>query len=145
MSGKLYVEWIPKRGSLMVTFKPYELTIAFKNIVFMFLPREARVSNNVKEYRESKYGRKRYIRVKLSSSVIPISARGEPIVKPRIIGNFELRYTNLDFLRFLTIITPGAFLYNYAILSDEGLCIETSASKEVYFEEIKDSLTIYFV
>ena len=129
----------------MATFKPYELIIAFKNVVFMFLPREVRVSNNVKTHREGKHGKKCYVYVELSNNVTPISVKGEVINKPRIIGNFELRYTNLDFSRYLTIITPGAFLYNYAILFDEGLCIETSANKEVYFEKIRDSLTIYFV
>lgn len=145
MVKRLYIEWVPKKGSLMATFKPYELVIAFKNIIFMLLPREVRISSNVEKFEEEKHGKKHYIYVKLSENVNPISAKGEYVQKPRIIEGFELRYTNIDFSRYLTVITPGIFLYNYMIISDNEVFIETSVNKEVYFEELKGALTIYFV
>lgn len=147
MSKKIYIVWGRKKDeTLMLSIKPWEFILLSKNILIIFIPKEVRVSGPIEKHVEESYGKKRYIYVKFSEKLLPLTGKGEYVLKRKIIENFEVRITDLDFTKYLTIIMPGTFLYNYALLSDDELIIETSTKKEVYFEKLKElMLTIYFV
>jgi len=140
------IPWDEKsKKSLALILKPYEASIVSKNILIILTFREIRISDYVKNYSEEESTRKRYIRVFFSEPLIPLNE--EPYTKFHggIIENFDIRYTNLGFSKYLTLIVPGSFLYNYLVLAENSLSIECSIKKSVYFEKYRNSLTIYFV
>ncbi len=63
----------------------------------------------------------------------------------RVYENFDLRPVDLDFEQYLTIVTPGSFLYDYAIITRKKTGVIMSAKREIYVEETKNSLIIYLV
>lgn len=77
----------------------------------------------------------------------------KPLEAPRIdilgrsyIGNFEVIYTNLDFEKYLTIITPSHYLYDYVVLTGHEIMFHMIARRQVYYEEEPyDKVTVYFV
>ncbi len=65
----------------------------------------------------------------------------------RLLGLFEVRLTSISSLdNYLTIITPGGYLYDYVILTSNNMMLETNARRKTYREEMPgESLTIYLV
>ncbi len=63
----------------------------------------------------------------------------------RVYENFDLRPVDLDFEQYLTIVTPGSFLYDYVIISRKKTGVIMSAKREVYVEETGKSLIVYLV
>ena len=63
----------------------------------------------------------------------------------RVYENFDLRPVDLDFEQYLTIVTPGSFLYDYVIVTKRKTGVIMSAKRDVYIEETKNSLIIYLV
>ncbi len=145
MSRRIIIPW-DERGkkSLALILKPYEATIVSKNILITLLPREIRITNNIGKFSEEESSRKRYVRVFFEESIKPINEESERPYEG-VFENYEVRFVNLGFSKYLTIIVPGSFLYNYIVLSESSISIECSAKKTVYFEKIRSSLTIYFV
>ncbi len=146
MSKRIMIPWGGKaKKSLALILKPYEASVVSKNILIILTSREIRISDYVKKYSEEESTRKRYIRVFFSEPITPLNEEPYPRFHGGIIENFDVRYTNLGFSKYLTLIVPGSFLYNYIVLTENSLSIECSVKKSVYFEEYKTSLTIYFV
>ncbi len=58
---------------------------------------------------------------------------------------FEVRATDLDFRWYLTIVVPGSFLYDYAIISPDKSEVVMSAKRKVYVEETSKSEVVYLV
>ena len=63
----------------------------------------------------------------------------------RVYGSFELRAVDADFEQYLTVITPGSFLYEYAIITPKKLAIVTSAKRDFYLEDTGKRKIIHIV
>ncbi len=65
----------------------------------------------------------------------------------KLLGLFEVRLTSINGLGdYLTIVTPGGYLYDYVILTNDSVMFETSARRKTYREEMPgEALTIYLV
>jgi len=145
MSRRIIIPWDERsKKSLALILKPYEATVVSKNVLITLLPREIKVVDDVDRFSEEESSRKRYVRVFFRKPIEPINEKPEKHYEG-IFENYEVRFTNLGFSKYLTIIVPGSFLYNYVVLSENSVSIECSIKKTVYFEKIKSSLTIYFV
>ena len=63
----------------------------------------------------------------------------------KFINGFELRAVDLDFEIYLTVVVPGSFLYDYAIVTPSKTEIVMSAKRNVYLEEASSSSVVYLV
>ncbi len=66
---------------------------------------------------------------------------------PKLLGYFQVQLTEVEGLdRYLTILTPGGFLYDYVVLTSDRLMFETKARRKTYQEGVPgESITIYLV
>jgi len=145
MSKRIIIPWDEKgKKSLALILKPYEATIVSKNVLITLLPREIKVVDGISKFSEEESSRKRYVRVFFEKPIEPINEKPERPYEG-IFENYEVRFANLGFSKYLTVIVPGSFLYNYIVLSENSISIECSVKKTIYFEKTGSSLTIYFV
>ncbi len=63
----------------------------------------------------------------------------------RVYRGFEIRAVDMDFEQYLTVVTPGNFLYDYAIITPHKIGIFMSAKREGYVEETAKSKILYLV
>ena len=63
----------------------------------------------------------------------------------KFVNGFELRAVDLDFEVYLTVVVPGSFLYDYAIITPTKTEIMMSAKRNVYLEETSSSSVVYLV
>ncbi len=63
----------------------------------------------------------------------------------RVFGGFELRAVDMDFEQYLTVITPGSFLYEYTIVTPRKLALVTSAKRDFYLEDTEKRKIIHIV
>ncbi len=59
-------------------------------------------------------------------------------------GGFEARVTDLGFAHYLTIVTPGPYLYDYIVVTDTLILVTCSGKKSVYVDREDDVVTLYF-
>ncbi len=140
-----YVKW--RNGSLKLVFKEPLLEIISKNYRFILRPRIVIVEGTVKEYNiasPNRRGKYKYVYIELGEEVIPFDKKGR-MPRPDIIGGFEVNYQDMRFEEYLTIVTPGTFLYEYVILTTNMLTICLSAKKEAYVDLEENVATIYVV
>ncbi len=140
-----YVKW--RNGGLRLVFKNSFLEIISKNYRFILRPRIVIVEGTVKEYNvvsPHRHGKYKYVYIELSEEVKPFDKKGR-VPRPGIIEGFEVNYQDMGFEEYLTIVTPGAFLYQYIILTTSMLTICLSAKKEAYIDLENNVVTIYVV
>jgi hypothetical protein len=58
---------------------------------------------------------------------------------------FELRAVDLDFEKYLTVLVPGSFLYDYAIITPTKTEVIMSAKRKMFLEETSRSTIIYLL
>ncbi|UXD22031.1 hypothetical protein IPA_01005 [Ignicoccus pacificus DSM 13166] len=63
----------------------------------------------------------------------------------RYFHGFELRAADLDFEKYLTVVVPGSFLYDYAIITPSKTEIVMSAKRNAYLEETSKASIIYLL
>lgn len=140
--GKLRVAW--GDGHLELRFVEDWLEVLASNYRIVLAPRSVEIHGEASGHRESLVGKRKYIYVELAEGLKPLRGSGEKVER-LLVGGFEVTGTDVEFSRYLTIITPGFFLYNYAILTDGSLALEASARREAYFDEGGGKLTLYLV
>ena len=141
-SGRLRVSW--GEGHLELRFVEDWLEVHAANCRVVLAPRSVEVHGKAAGHRESLVGKRKYIYVELAEPLKPLKGPGERVEK-LLAGGFEITGTDVEFSRYLTIITPGFYLYNYAVLSDTSLALEVSTRREAYFNQEGGKLTLYLV
>ncbi|ALU12296.1 hypothetical protein EYM_02185 [Ignicoccus islandicus DSM 13165] len=58
---------------------------------------------------------------------------------------FDVRATDLDFEKYLTVVVPGSFLYDYVIVTSNKSEVAMSAKRKAYLEETEKSSIIYLL
>ncbi len=140
--GKLRVAW--GDGHLELRFVEDWLEVLASNYRIILAPRSVEIRGEASGHRESLVGKRKYIYVGLAEGLKPLRGPGERVER-LLVGGFEVTGTDVEFSRYLTIVTPGFFLYNYVVLSDSSLALELSARREAYFDEGGEKLTLYLV
>ena len=140
----LYIRW-GKGKALGIGLGGGELEIVSANMNIILHPRDIVIEGKVDKYEDVVAGKRKYIYVYFKESLQPLDASRIDIGDVEVINGFEVRITNIEVARYLTIITPGAYLYNYVIVSDNILSAEVNTRREVYYEKMDKGLMIYLL
>ena len=92
-----------------------------------------------------KHRKKKYLYINFKEKIKGFVGRRYSQETEFILRNFEVKILDLEFERYITIITPGPFLYNYVIISQDQLVIELSGKREVYIDRELKMITVYIV
>jgi hypothetical protein len=140
-----YLRW-GGASALELRMKGDTLTVRASNASITFEPRSAVVEARYTYKREVQDVNRKTLFIGLAEPLKPIPAPRVDIVGRTYIGNFEVVYTDLDFEKYLTIITPSNYLYDYIVLTSREIMFHMIARRQVYFEEEPyEKLIIYFV
>lgn len=63
----------------------------------------------------------------------------------KLLNAFELRAVDLDFEVYLTVVVPGSFLYDYAIITPSKTEIIASTKRKIYLEKTSKSSIVYLL
>ncbi len=143
--GRYYVLW--GDGVLELVLDPTAAKVRGGNVTIGFEPRQLSVEGVEAEVEVHQVGTKRmYCYVVLKEPITPLKGYKFNVIHgfSRYVDGFEVRFTDLGFSRFLTLVTPGAWLYNYVIISDDRITCELSIRREVYVEK-EDGVTRVYV
>lgn len=141
---KLKLKW--SNGTVLSELREDTLVMRSINFYLELRPR-AIIVRNYRGYRLGEDAKRRYIYVYLREKISPYTGPPEinPINKPVLIGNYQLKYTITKYDEYYTIVTPGYTLYEYVIITSDEIGIALSRKREVYFEEGSNELVIYLV
>ncbi len=143
----LYVAWSRDSKGLELNVQVDELSIKSSNLRIWFRPREVEVQASIREYRDYLVGKKRYCYIDFNEPISPlkiprIDLRNQDI---EMVSNFELRVIDIELSKYLTIVTPGNFLYNYIILCNDSMGLELSARRNVFYEALDYGIVVYIM
>ncbi|RLG82716.1 MAG: hypothetical protein DRO40_06905 [Thermoprotei archaeon] len=144
-NNKLYLRW--NNGVIEIRKEGEHIIISSKNYIFELRPRTIIIHGKIASYEHVETGKqkkRKYTYIYLDNAIEPKQGHGK-IIKEVLYENFEVRYQDMGFEKFLTIVTPGAYLYEYVILTAEILTVAYSAKREAYVDIEPGLATIYFV
>ena len=142
---EICVAW--RNGCIDFKARNNELEIITGDLKIILRPRAIIFINGVTDYELGESGRKakkKYIYIYPRNGIEPINKCGK-LLKEYTLDRFEIMYQKLSFNEYMTIITPGEYLYDYIILTNDTVTIAMSGKKEAYFYREEDKLTIYIV
>ena len=130
---KLYAKW--GKGGLEITISPGLISVVARNAAIHFEPRSITVEADYQEPIVESNGRRNYAYIGFRQALEPLEAPRIDIIG-RYVGEYaEIRATSIEGLGdYLTIITPGEYLYDYAVITPEKLLFQTNAKKKIFFE-----------
>ncbi len=129
----LYVKW--GSGGLEVELAPQLITVIAKNATLYFEPRDVIIEtdyNGTNVFNDSK---RTYVYVWFKKEIEPLDAPRIDVVGRYVDELGEIRAVDLGFNKYLTIVTPGDFIYGYAVLTPIALLVQTSGRRKVFFEK----------
>lgn len=129
-------------GVVLVKCGDVDVTLTFGNGKLTFYPREVSLECKYSRFYVEDVGKKRYAYVLFREPLKPFEPNGHGDVKVQC--SFEIRSVDLGFSKYITIITPGVALYEYAIVSEELLVVMSRVKKRVYFETLSSGVNIYY-
>ncbi len=139
----VYAKW--GRGVIEVRVRGEMLALRTANLEAVFEPRTVLVEGRYASHRLLTDDRRARVYIDLANPLEPLEAKRIDLVGSRTLGLFEVRVTDLEFSRYLTVITPAGFMYEYLVISDDRLMVEASAKRKVFFEEEPfEKLIVYF-
>jgi len=143
--GVFYLKWGPAKA-LRLEVGQDAMKIVAANAVIVLEPREADIRANYSYKKEVQDATRKTLFIGFREKIEPLEAPRIDIVGRSYVGNFEVIYTDLDFEKYLTIITPANFLYDYAVLTTTDIMFHMVARRQVYFEEEPyEHIHVYFV
>ncbi|BES82016.1 hypothetical protein [Pyrodictium abyssi] len=139
-----YVRW--NGGALELRVMREALEIRAANAELLFEPRSVTIEAKYTYKREVEDRNRKTLFIGFAEELKPLEAPRVDIVGRNYIGNFEVVYTDLEFERYLTVITPASFLYDYFVLTSRDVMLYMQAKRKVYFEEEPyDKIIIYLM
>jgi hypothetical protein len=137
-----YVKW--GNGALELIPSYNSLQIRAKNYEFAFEPRSIVIEGKYGAKREIDHLNRKTVFIEFVEEVQPLNPPRIDIVGRNYVGNFEVVYTDLEFERYLTVITPADFLYDYFVLTSTDLMLYMQSKRKIYYEEEPfDKIIIY--
>ena len=143
--GSFYVRWGGSRA-LRLTVSGDTLVVEAENARITLEPRSIAVEAGYRYKREIEDKSRKNLYIGFSEPLKPIEAPRVDILGRGFIGNFEVIYTDLDFEKYLTIITPASAVYDYVVLTNEELMVQMPPRRKLYYEEEPyDKIVVYIV
>ncbi len=130
---KVYARW----GGGAVEIRVHGSVFVFRaaNAEIVFEPRSVVVEAKYAGRRQVLDEKRTRVYIDLAEEVKPLEPVRIDLIGSRTLGLFEVRLTDLEFRRYMTVVTPADFLYDYFIVSDDQVMIEMSGRRKVFFEE----------
>jgi len=143
--AEFYVKWGAAKA-LRLRVNGDSLRIDAGNASFVLEPRTVDIGAKYTYKREVQDSNRKTLYIGFREPLQPLEAPRIDIIGRSYIGNFEVIYTDLDFEKYLTIITPAHFLYDYAVLTSSEIMFHMIARRQVYYEEEPfERIRVYFV
>jgi hypothetical protein len=143
--AEFYVKWGAVEA-LRLEVGSDTLRVIAENADIVLEPRMADINAKYSYKKEVEDSNRKTLYIGLREPIKPLKAPRIDIVGRSYVGNFEVIYTDLDFEKYLTIITPASFLYDYVVLTTTEIMFHMIARRQVYFEEEPyDHIRVYFV
>ncbi len=140
-----YVKW-GQTKALELRVSGDTLTIRAANMEIRMEPRSLELRGKYTYKREVEDQSRKTLYIGFGEKLQPVEAPRIDILGSAYVGNFEVRYTDLDFEKYLTVITPANYLYDYAVVTTRELMLHMSPRRKVYYEEEPyDHLIVYLV
>jgi hypothetical protein len=138
----VYARW--GVGVLELRVRGELFTVRAANAELFFEPRSVVVEARYAGRRSVSDDRRLRVYIDLADEIKPLEPRRVDLIGSRALGLFEVRVTDVEFRRYLTVITPAGFLYDFFIVSDDTIMLEASAKRRVFFEEEPfDKIIVY--
>ncbi len=133
-------------GSLVFRVSSEQLVVGSRNTSVDLRQRTVIVKAPIESYEVfyDENSRKKYVYIYFRGNIRPFERRCR-VVDREAIGVFEIRVVDKEFESYLTIVTPGFYLYDYVILTRDSIAIVLSGNRQVYFDKGVDHLTVYIV
>ncbi len=148
MKPVFYVKWGPGRA-LELQVSQDAMIVRGEGVEIDLEPRSVHVEAGEFAVREYSDEKRRWVYIDIPGGIKGVEAPRIDIDSshPKLLGLFEVRLTEVEGLdRYLTIVTPGGFLYDYVIITSDKVMFETKARRKLYRESVPgESLTIYLV
>ena len=129
----VYVKW--DSGGLEVRLSRGLITVVAANAALYFEPRSVLVEADYEEPVAISDEKRLYVYIGFRGKLEPLEAPRIDVVGRYVDELGELRLVDLEFNRYLTILTPGDFLYDFAVITPDKLFFQTNARRKVYFEK----------
>lgn len=144
---ELYAKW-PK-GAVKLLVGADRAVVSGRNFRLELEPRAIYFRGPWDDVEEASFPRRKNLYITVSEALEGDSAppridvaNGDEVV----LRSFEVRLNLLEGVdSFLTLITPGTFLYDYAILTSRKFMAEMSSRRRVYASKANDMVEIYIV
>ncbi|MET1101051.1 MAG: hypothetical protein ABWW69_01035 [Pyrodictiaceae archaeon] len=142
---RVYIKW--GIGALELNVSPDLLEVSATNMRMYFEPRSIVVEAVYEEPRVTDTEKHRNIYIGLPEGVKPLEKPPRlDVVGRQLVNLVDIRVVDLGFDRYLTIITPGGFLYDYIVLTTGVLYVRALAKRKVFFEKpAPHRLVAYFL
>ncbi|KSW11984.1 hypothetical protein CF15_04125 [Pyrodictium occultum] len=139
-----YVRWGPGALELRVMSDALELRAA--NARMLFEPRSILLEARYSYRKEVEDKNRKTLYIGFAEPLKPLEAPRVDIVGRTYVGYFEVIYTDLDFEKYLTVITPASFLYDYFVVTTRDLMVHLQAKRKLYYEEEPyDKISVHIV
>ncbi len=127
-----------KGSSIIIVFSNAEIELRQRSIIV----RKTRVAGVEGAGEEKKRGKKKYVYVLLEESLSGLATSCG--LEQAVIDGFEARVTSIGASPYLTVITPGPYLYDYVIVSENTVAAACSGKRSIYVDRDEDAVTLYF-
>ncbi len=145
MGRRIRIAWDKEgRTGFYVEFKGEDVCFYAKNTCITFSPRKITVEGNVDKIMEYDTPKRKYLYIEFEEPIEPliVGCRYSSLI---LFKGFEIRVTIVsDELKYITIITPGLWIYYYAIISNDIIGVELPRKKKVFREEAEREIIVYF-
>ena len=129
----VYVKW--GSGGLEVRLSRGLIAVLAANAALYFEPRSVLVEADYEEPAAISDEKRLYVYIGFRGKLEPLEAPRIDVVGRYVDELGELRVVDLEFNRYLTIVTPGDFLYDFAVITPDKLFFQADARRKVYFEK----------
>ncbi len=143
MAVEHYVRW--GRGVLRLKASQDSLEVEAGNGSISLEARMIRVEAPVEEWRDVLQGKRRWVYVDLGEELEPLPGGRNATSRLLMLGLFDIRSTDIGVERYLTVVTPGHFIYDMVIVSSARIGVAAPMRRSFYFDRDEDSLTMYLV
>ncbi len=146
MLRKVYVAWNSKgKHGLLFSFRGESLTIAAYNLTITLNSRGVDVVASIKDTKVYEIGKRKYVYIIFKEKIQPLPTGKSDIIDKAFTSGFEIIVTHINDNNYITVVTPGSWLYNYIILTNDTLMLELSKKRDVYFERLEDEVVVHIV
>lgn len=140
---RVYLEWGSGGEGLILELRKDTLNIFFYNLNVTGEPNSLKLEGNKFQVKTGKWGRRRVVYISYPRlKLLPVGVKGSLKTLSSKFG-YKVYVARLPFENYLTIVTPSKWKYEWFVVSTDLTCVVCNS--RVYYEGLKNTLTLYFV